>query len=101
MTSPDQVLVSGILQSGAVASVHIKGGTASGTGLLLEIHGTDGDLAIAPVDSRQVASVQISELTVRGAQSGSPLTDLAIPESYHWVPSGTSIQSRATLRADG
>ena len=28
MTSPDQVLLSHILQSGAVASVHVKGGTA-------------------------------------------------------------------------
>jgi hypothetical protein len=40
MTSPDQVLLSGVLQSGAVASVHIKGGTANGTGFLFEIHGT-------------------------------------------------------------
>jgi hypothetical protein len=26
MTAPDQVLISGVLQSGAVASVHLKGG---------------------------------------------------------------------------
>ncbi len=32
MTSPVQVLLSGVLESGAVASVHIKGGTANGTG---------------------------------------------------------------------
>ena len=47
VTSPDQVLRSGVLESGAVASVHIKGGTANGTGLLFEIHRTEGDLAIA------------------------------------------------------
>jgi predicted dehydrogenase len=41
MTSPDQVLLSGVLQSGAVASVHLKGGTANGTGFLFEIHGTE------------------------------------------------------------
>jgi predicted dehydrogenase len=29
MTSPDHVLLSGVLQSGAVVSVHLKGGTAS------------------------------------------------------------------------
>jgi len=52
MTSPDQVLLSGVLQSGAVASVHIKGGTANGTGFLFEIHGTEGDLAIVPADPR-------------------------------------------------
>ena len=34
MTAPDQVLISGVLQSGTVASVHLKGGTANGTGFL-------------------------------------------------------------------
>jgi predicted dehydrogenase len=73
MTSPDQVLLSDVLQSGAVASVHVKGGTANGTGFLFEIHGTEGDLAIVPADPRQGTSVQISEFTVRGAQMGKPL----------------------------
>jgi predicted dehydrogenase len=86
MTSPDQLLLSGVLQSGAVASVHIKGGTANGTGFLFEIHGTEGDLAIVPTDPRQGTSVQISEFTVRGARAGKPLADLLIPESYRWVP---------------
>jgi len=86
MTSPDQVLLSGVLQSGAVASVHLKGGTANGTGFLFEIHGTEGDLAIVPADPRQATYIQVSEFTVRGAQAGKPLADLSIPESYRWVP---------------
>src|SRR5258707_7168783 len=86
MTSPDQVLVSGILQSGAVASVHAKGGTANGTRFLFEIHGTEGDLAIVPADPRQPTNIQVSEFTVRGAHAGKPLADLSIPESYRWVP---------------
>jgi predicted dehydrogenase len=86
MTSPDQVLVSGILQSGAVASVHAKGGTANGTRFLFEIHGTEGDLAIVPADPRQPTNIQVSEFTVRGAQAGEPLADLSIPERYRWVP---------------
>ena len=87
MTSPDQVLVSGVLASGAVASVHVKGGTGNGTGLLFEIHGNEGDLVIAPTKVRTGTSVQISELTVRGSQQGKALADLPIPESYRWVPS--------------
>jgi predicted dehydrogenase len=86
MTSPDQVLVSGMLQSGAVASVHIKGGTTNGTPFLLEIHGTNGDLAITPRQPGRASSVQISELVLRGTQSGQALQELAIPESYRWVP---------------
>jgi predicted dehydrogenase len=86
MTSPNQVLVSGVLQSGAVASVHLKGGTANGTGFLFEIHGTEGDLAIVPADPLQATYIQVSEFTVCGAQADEPLADLSIPESYRWVP---------------
>jgi predicted dehydrogenase len=87
MTSPDQVLVSGVLESGAVASVHVKGGgTANGTSFLFEIHGTEGDIVIAPREPRAHSSVQISELILRGSQGGKALADLPIPQSYRWVP---------------
>jgi predicted dehydrogenase len=86
MTSPDQVLLSGVLRSGAVASVHLKGGTANGTGFLFEIHGTEGVLVIVPADPRQKTNIQVSEFTVCGAQAGKPLAALSIPESYRWVP---------------
>ena len=86
MTSPDQVLVSGVLVGGAVASVHVKGGAANGTGFLFEIHGSDGDIVIAPREPRAASSAQISELSLRGSQGGKPLADLPIPERYRWVP---------------
>ena len=80
------MLISGVLQSGAVASVHLKGGTANGTGFLFEIHGIEGALAVVPADPRQETYLQVSEFRVRGAQAGKPLADLSIPESYRWVP---------------
>jgi predicted dehydrogenase len=86
MTAPDQVLISGVLQSGAVTSIHLKGGTTNGTRFLLEIHGTEGALAIVPADPRTETYVQVSEFTVRGAQAGKPLAVLSIPERYRWVP---------------
>src|ERR1700737_2160021 len=86
MTSPDQVLLSGVLQSGAGASVHLKGGTANGMRFLFEIHGTEGTLAAVPADPRQATYIQVSDFTVRGARAGEPLADLSIPESYRWVP---------------
>jgi hypothetical protein len=58
MTAPDQVLMSGVLQSGAVASVHLKGGTANRTGFLFDIHGTEGAPAIVPADPRQTTYIQ-------------------------------------------
>jgi hypothetical protein len=36
-------------------------------GLLLEIHCTEGDLAMVPADPRQVTYIQVSEFTVRDA----------------------------------
>jgi predicted dehydrogenase len=86
MNAPDQVLVSGILQSDTVASIHLKGGTVSGTGFLFEIHGTEGALTIVPAYPSQATYIQVSEFTVRGVQAGKPLADLSIPESYRWVP---------------
>ena len=41
-SAEDQVAVSGVLESGAVASVHYRGGTSRGTNLLWEINGTKG-----------------------------------------------------------
>jgi predicted dehydrogenase len=73
MTSPDQVLISGILQSGVVVSVHLKGGTANGTGFLFEIHGTDG------------GSLDTGELSL-GSTRG---------------PDGASFQRCAAVHADG
>ena len=60
---------------------------------LFEIHGTEGDLIIAPADPTQRAGVQYAELKLRGARrQDSALAELTIPESYRLVtpevPSG-------------
>jgi predicted dehydrogenase len=86
MTSPDQVLLGGVLENGALSSVHVKGGTANSIGFLFEIQGTDGDLVIEPVRPRPGSSVQISELTLKGSREGKPLEAVQIPQSYRWVP---------------
>jgi predicted dehydrogenase len=86
MTSPDQVLVNGVLENDAVAAVHVKGGATNGNGFLFEIHGTEGDLLIAPAQPRAASSVQISELAIKGSQRGKALEPLLIPEKYRWVP---------------
>ncbi len=82
VTSPDNVLVSGVLENGAVASVHIKSVPAHGTGFMFEIHGTQGVLVVT-----SDGSAQINELTLRGAQRGDKdMEALPIPEKYRWVP---------------
>lgn len=87
MTAPDQVIVNGTLENGAVASVHISGGTARGTGFLFEIHGTEGDLVIAPAQQVPGVGVQYADLTLRGAQGeGVALAEIPVPPHYRWVP---------------
>jgi predicted dehydrogenase len=45
-TSPDQLVVNGIVGDGAVASFQVRGGIRRGTEFLLEIHGEHGDLQL-------------------------------------------------------
>ncbi len=71
MTSPDQVLLSGVLESGAVASVHIKGRHRQRDGVTVRDHGTEADLVIArPTLARGLACRSASSPCVvrRGAK---------------------------------
>jgi hypothetical protein len=98
MTAPDQVLISGVLKSDAVASIHLKGGTASGTGFLFEIHGTEGAVAIVPADPRQATYIQVSEFTVRAGKSlDTGELSLGSPRG----PGRAAFQRCPTVYADG
>jgi predicted dehydrogenase len=47
VSAPDQVLVSGVMVSGAPVSIHYRGGASrDGDGLFWEIHGTEGDIRV-------------------------------------------------------
>ncbi len=89
-TSPDQLVVNGILggiaADGAVVSFQIRGGMTRGTEFLFEIHGEDGDLALAATTR---ASMQRQELRLQGARGAAKeLADLPVPARYRWVPDG-------------
>jgi hypothetical protein len=105
MTAPDQVLISGVLQSGAVASVHLKGGTTNGTGFLFEIHGTEGDLAIVPADPRQATYIQVFRVRCArcagGQTAGGSLDTGELSMGSTRGPAGASFQRCAAVRADG
>jgi predicted dehydrogenase len=78
MTSHDQVAVSGLLEGGAVASVHFRGGMSAGENFLWEINGEDGDLSI----TAESGHIQMSELTIRGAKKDHVLAPIKIPAHY-------------------
>jgi predicted dehydrogenase len=84
VTSPDNILTSGRLKNGAVASVHIAAIPYAGSGYRMEIYGRDGTLVAAGEDSPQ-----LREVTLHGAQKGDTLAPIAVPERFMVAASGT------------
>src|SRR3989454_9533884 len=82
VTSPDNVLVSGQLASGAVASVHVGAVPWTGSGFRMEIYGRDGTL----VATGTVSSQRGETLRLQGARGTHALSDLAVPERFVSVP---------------
>ncbi|PLP61094.1 gfo/Idh/MocA family oxidoreductase [Mesorhizobium loti] len=80
VSAPDQILVSGIMASGAPISIHYRGGPArDGDGLFWEIHGTEGDIRITGTSGH----TQMVQLSLSGARGGDKMfRPLEIPSSY-------------------
>jgi len=82
VTAPDNVLVSGQLVSGAVASVHVAAVPWAGSGFRMEIYGREGTL----VTTGNVSSQRGEMLRLQGARGSHELRELAIPERFVYVP---------------
>ena len=81
VTAPDNILVSGQLASGAVASVHVASIPWAGTGYRLEIYGREGTLVATSDESPQLGTVQL-----QGTRASGKLEPLDIPSRYRYVP---------------
>jgi predicted dehydrogenase len=84
VTSPDNVLVSGQLAGGAVASVHIAAIPFAGSGYRMEIYGREGTLVAAGKDSPQ-----LGEVSLHAAKGGDTLQPIAAPERFSFAAAGT------------
>jgi predicted dehydrogenase len=84
VTSPDNVLVSGKLARGAVASVHVGAVPWAGGGFRMEIFGREGTL----IATGNVSSQRGEMLRVQGAQRSHELKDLPLPDRFMHVPPG-------------
>ena len=83
VTSPDNVLVSGRLENGAVASVHLANIPWAGSGLRMEIYGLQGTLVVT-----SDTDAQFGELRIQGAKNGNELQELTVPQEYVYVKGG-------------
>jgi predicted dehydrogenase len=74
----DHIAVTGVLESGAVANVHVRGGVSRATDFRWEINGTDGDLVVTSHGSSWNRG-----LTLVGRQgSQNEFIALPVPASY-------------------
>ncbi|MGI4748194.1 MAG: Gfo/Idh/MocA family protein [Janthinobacterium lividum] len=80
MTAHDQVLMEGVLESGAPISLHYRGGTSRGTGLLWEINGTEGDIQVSGADGH----AQMVQLALSGGRGDErTLQAIEVPASFY------------------
>jgi predicted dehydrogenase len=84
VTSPDNVLLSGRLASGAVASVHVGAIPFAGSGYRMELYGRDGTLAVTGEDSPQ-----LSEVRLHGAKGANSLAPIPVPQHFTVTATGT------------
>jgi predicted dehydrogenase len=83
-SSPDQVIINGVLESGAVASVHMKGGATRTAGVRLEINGSKGDLVLSAEGG---ANIHRAILKMSGG-NGDRLVPMPLPDRYRLQPHG-------------
>jgi predicted dehydrogenase len=82
VTAPDNVLVSGQLARGAVASVHVAAVPWAGSGFRMEVYGRNGTLIV----TGKVSSQRGETLRLQGAHGNHTLADMAVPERFVYVP---------------
>jgi predicted dehydrogenase len=78
VTAPDNILISGTLAGGAVASVHVAVVPWSESGYKLEVFGREGTLVASSSDSPQLGDVKL-----QGAKLGDKgLKDMPVSDKY-------------------
>ena len=82
VTSPDNILVSGTLTQGAVASVHVASVPWHGSGWRMEVYGREGTLLALGQPTARFDTVKL--LGARG--DGTGLEEIAIPDRLTSVP---------------
>ena len=82
VTGPDNILVSGTLNGGAVASAQVSSVPWHGSGYRLEVYGRDGTLVLSSQQSASIGGVRL----MGGKGDASALEEIAISARHTWVP---------------
>jgi predicted dehydrogenase len=82
----DNVIVNGVLTSGAVASIHAATVPYNSTGWRMDIYGRDGTLRVS-----SKGAPQRDANTLLGARGAGAMEPLLVPDSYTEVPEATPV----------
>ena len=83
VTSPDNVMLTGRLQSGAVVSANLGVHPYHGSGYRLEIYGKEGTLAMIGGGE---AGQELRRKVMGGRKDDKSLQELTVPDRFKWVP---------------
>jgi predicted dehydrogenase len=83
VTSPDNIMIQGRLEGGAVVSANVGVHPYHGSGYRLEIYGKDGTLAMVGGGE---AGEEARRTIVGGHKDDKTLQALPVPERFKWVP---------------
>jgi predicted dehydrogenase len=83
-STPDQLVLAGMLERNAVVSVHIEGGKRNGSGVQIDITGTEGDLRITNASAFGDVGDDYEIFGAHGDKQ--PLERLQVPPDYQRLP---------------
>lgn len=84
--APDNVAVTGILEGGAIASVHVATVPFNASGFRMEIYGNKGTIRATTSGSPQRDACELA-----GAQGSAKLAPLPVPDRYMQMPAETPL----------
>ncbi|WP_394439031.1 Gfo/Idh/MocA family protein [Sphingobium naphthae] len=94
-TAPDQVVVGGTLDGGAVVALQYRGGDAPAGAFRWEINGRKGDLIV----EGDTGHLQYGHVRIQGRRGGEALGPLSVPTAYRLVGTDPTGYSDAVAHA--
>lgn len=91
----DQIAVSGTLESGAVATLHYRGGLSAGTNFLWEINGTEGDIVVHGENGH----LQFGHITIEMTGPSGKLEARPVPRTFMLTDTNPADQAHTVAEA--
>ena len=83
VTSPDNIMIHGRVESGAIVNAYVGAHPYHGSGHRLEIYGRDGTLMMT---GGGAAGQEVNRKVLGGKKDDKALQELPVPERLKWVP---------------